>query len=421
MTKVVLVIGACGLDRLLSVASFPEADTKVRTTAYHEIGGGNAANTAHTMALLKDATFLKDEGIVVKLLSKVGDDSIGRQLARELHNAGVDLTSPLFRYGHQGSTTSFTTIIVSDSEFTRTCIHTPGTCGPLTLDDVNEVDMDQVFQDVVHVQSDCRYADVSLVLAREARRRGVSFSVDPEKDRMLPEQDELLELATTVFLNSQQMHSYFERRTTALEAMHGREALPKPKVKCRIMNSTVTDAITNSIRPPAFYLRWHGESQLAKDFVITKGCLGAIHVQPKSFRVLHHAVSEPDGVMVHIESNGDLQIDCNVSDGSALSLSKFDVQTCGVLTNATIVDTTGAGDVFIAGYLLVSLTLVSGASTSSLALAFGNWVAGKKLQQPGARLSLQGKSLVDDELGHSRSEVENNLKKVLRSFGAIIE
>lgn len=418
MTKVILVIGACGLDRLLSVASFPEADTKVRTTAYHEIGGGNAANTAHTMALLKDATLLRDEGIVVKLLSKIGDDSIGRQLAWELQHAGVDLTSPLFRYGHQGSTTSFTTIIVSDSEFTRTCIHTPGTCGPLTLDDVNEVDMDQIFQDVVHVHSDCRYADVSLVLAREARSRGLSISVDPEKDRMLAEQDELLELATTVFLNSHQMHAYFERRTTALEEIHGRTALTKREVDCLRTNSAVADAITNSVRPPLFYLRWHGESQLAKDFVITKGCLGAIHVQPKSFHVLDATISEPDKVIVHEESSGYLQIYCSLSDGSALSTYTFWVQTCGVLTNVTIVDTTGAGDAFIAGYLLVSLSPVRGSTTSSLALKFGSWVAGKKLQEPGARLKLPGRSLVDDELGHSLSEVENNLKKLLGAFGA---
>ena len=44
--NVVLVVGSLGLDRLLTVQKYPEADSKIRTTAYHEQGGGNAGNTA---------------------------------------------------------------------------------------------------------------------------------------------------------------------------------------------------------------------------------------------------------------------------------------------------------------------------------------------------------------------------------------
>jgi hypothetical protein len=43
---VILVIGSCGLDRLLTVSSYPAADAKIRTNSYNEVGGGNAANTA---------------------------------------------------------------------------------------------------------------------------------------------------------------------------------------------------------------------------------------------------------------------------------------------------------------------------------------------------------------------------------------
>ena len=45
-SPVILVIGSCGLDRLLTVSSYPVADSKIRTTSYAEVGGGNAANTA---------------------------------------------------------------------------------------------------------------------------------------------------------------------------------------------------------------------------------------------------------------------------------------------------------------------------------------------------------------------------------------
>lgn len=42
----ILLIGSCGLDRLLTVSSYPAPDSKIRTTSYDEVGGGNAANTA---------------------------------------------------------------------------------------------------------------------------------------------------------------------------------------------------------------------------------------------------------------------------------------------------------------------------------------------------------------------------------------
>ncbi len=48
-SPVILVIGSCGLDRLLGVSSYPVADSKIRTTSYTEVGGGNAANTASGM------------------------------------------------------------------------------------------------------------------------------------------------------------------------------------------------------------------------------------------------------------------------------------------------------------------------------------------------------------------------------------
>ena len=45
-SPVILLIGACALDRLVTVSSYPTADSKIRSTSYNEVGGGNAANTA---------------------------------------------------------------------------------------------------------------------------------------------------------------------------------------------------------------------------------------------------------------------------------------------------------------------------------------------------------------------------------------
>ena len=40
--KCILVVGSCGLDRLLTVQRFPVPDSKVRTTSYNEVGGGTS-------------------------------------------------------------------------------------------------------------------------------------------------------------------------------------------------------------------------------------------------------------------------------------------------------------------------------------------------------------------------------------------
>ena len=407
--KVILVIGSCGLDRLLSVTTFPDADDKVRTTAYNEVGGGNAANTASAMALLKDSKFLAEK-IVIKLLTKLGDDYVGKQLAQELIQAGVDLTSPLFLYAGRGTTTAFTTIIVSDSEFTRTCIHTPGTCGELTLDDLDKVDLEDVFENVIHLHSDCRHTDISLALATEARRRDITVSVDAEKDRNIASQHELLELATTIFMNSKQLHEYFALRTNTLEAQHDRPALQKPKVNCSIANDVVANTLCNSIHPSAFYLRWFGESQLEKEVVITKGSIGALRIKPESYET---AKTVDNNIAVHSEVNDHILIDYSIADGNEHTSTRYKIETSGVLKDVHVVDTTGAGDAFMGGYLMVART----SGSVQLALDFGSWVGGKKVEGPGARSALPRASQVDEQLGCTPKEVEENLKQLVGSFG----
>ncbi len=270
--KVVLVVGSCGMDRLLSVQTYPSPDAKVRTTSYHEIGGGNAANTASAMAFLPQASFLGDQHIRVKLLGKIGDDYIGKQLRDELERSGVDLSSPLFRVGHEGSTTGFTSIIVSEKDHTRTCIHTPGTCGELTLQEISSVTMDEIFKHVVHLHSDSRHTEVALVLAREARKRGIPVSVDAEKDRQIHALDELLALANLVFTNSNQLSDYLGRLTAQFEEQHHRLPL-KELVYTMAPDILPSDfqevkVYADAILPNAFFTRWFDQAD--KQVIITK-------------------------------------------------------------------------------------------------------------------------------------------------------
>lgn len=419
--KVVLLVGSCGLDRLLSVSIFPNADAKVRTTAYNEIGGGNAANTASTMALLKDASFLSTSNLKIKVLTKLGDDYVGKQLAQELEESGVDISSPLFQYAGKGTTTAFTTIIVSDSEFTRTCIHTPGTCGELTEEDVNKVNMDEIFANVIHLHSDCRHTDASLALAIEARKRGITVSVDAEKDRNIQSQHALLELATTLFTNSTQLQGYFERRTGELETMSKRLALPGAIAQWDtiVQNPIVAETLAQSVNPSSFYLRWFGESQLEKDVVITKGSMGALRIKPTSIIT---DSSETGGNVIGITSKSDdRKVICiehchSLAPDDGSTKSCFTLQTAGVLKDAKIVDTTGAGDAFIGGYLLTILACGEN-SGPQLALNFGSWVGGKKLGGPGARSALPRAAEVDKLLGLTQAGVEDSLSEGLGLFG----
>ena len=271
--NVVLIVGSLGLDRLLTVPSYPAADSKVRTTSYYEEGGGNAGNTSCAMALLRDAKLFSDKNIQIKLLTKVGDDVVGQQLTQELESFHVDTSSPLFLKGPPGSTTSFTTIIVSsniheEEQPTRTCLHTPGTCGNLTIDDALSVDLDEVFHNVVHLHSDSRHAECSLFLAKEAKKRGISISSDVEKDRSNKALDELIGISDMLFTNSSCLIPYLERLDFELETERNREAIPKPTVKINGSIETLDDVYARSFIPSTFFSRWYLEPK--KQIVVTQ-------------------------------------------------------------------------------------------------------------------------------------------------------
>ena len=228
--NVILVIGACTLDRIITVTEYPREDSKVRSQSIYETGGGNAANTATAISKLCCPTLLSKllplqtkfenepqnkSSIQVKLLTKLGDDAMFQQLCKELVDANVDISSDLFLKGDVGTTTSVTTVVVSKKNHTRTCIFTPGTCGEITEQDVinikNNNRLDHLFENVIHLHSDSRHTKAAILLAKEARQRDIPVSVDIERDRG-PSMDELLNLATIIFTNQDQMSAYMERQ-----------------------------------------------------------------------------------------------------------------------------------------------------------------------------------------------------------------
>ena len=111
---------------------------------------GNAANVAHAVALLQP-----QRNIQVLFGTKLGSDAAGQTCRDELQQAGVVLQHELFQVVPD-TTTAFTTIIVSASEHTRTCIHTPGTCGDWTREEMQSIDdfLDRPFFDPDAVTED---------------------------------------------------------------------------------------------------------------------------------------------------------------------------------------------------------------------------------------------------------------------------
>jgi sugar/nucleoside kinase (ribokinase family) len=411
------------------VPSYPSPDSKVRTTSYHEVGGGNAANTACAMSLLLGSDLFHGENgshgsrrYTVRLATKIGGDYVGEQIMRELTQSGVDLSSPLFRIGDHHSATGFTTIVVAAQEQTRTCIHTPGTCGELTMDDLQSVSIDEIFENVVHLHSDSRQTEVALALAREARRRGVPVSLDVEKDRGTKALDSLLEEATIVFTNSGQIKEYLNRLNLQLEESKGREHLSSPVIAMAsgsAVKKGVASQYASAISPTSHFARWFPQER--KEVVITNGSDGAFHVSCEAITADADIAGWVDKNKVLVSLHDDPQrakishtfIDQEVMNGRSKGCSaSYLLVPVGIFKPRKVVDTTGAGDAFIAGFLAGRVANFP----TLFNMKLGAWVSGRKVEGPGARSSLPNTNHVNETLGKCFEEVDESLSRLVGSF-----
>lgn len=260
--KVILAIGATSLDRLLTIPRYPAPDAKIRSTDYNEVCGGNASNSASAIARLADAKCWKQENkVTVKLLTKIGNDEVGKTVMKQLQESNVDLSSPLFKIGSKGSTTSVCTILVDSEAHTRTCIFTVGTCGEITLDEILSVNLDVIFENVIHLHSDSRHTEAALALAREAKNRGIPVSLDCEKDRKNSSFDKLVEISDIVFTNSSCLDLYLNRLETELMEKTNRPQMNELEIiKAGLdgfMDEETIQIYVKSLMPNTFLSRWH--------------------------------------------------------------------------------------------------------------------------------------------------------------------
>ena len=99
-TPTVVGVGGVGIDYLASVATFPQADMKMRTEALEIQGGGNCGNALTGLARL---------GVHARVLSTIGADPLGDRLMEEFERDNVS-TEYLQRMAD--APTPFTYIIV---------------------------------------------------------------------------------------------------------------------------------------------------------------------------------------------------------------------------------------------------------------------------------------------------------------------
>ena len=189
---VVVGMGSVGMDFLASVASFPRPDDKMRTEDLEMQGGGNCGNALTATARL--GSHLRP-----RVVSKIGCDSAGDAIIAEFDKDGVN-TEYLIRSGKS----PFTYIIVDRETHTRTCIHTPGEV--LAPEEMTPGMVDDILRDASIVYFDGRLAEAAVILAKEARERGIPVLVEAE--RLRPGLDVLLEQADCVITSAHFPHQW---------------------------------------------------------------------------------------------------------------------------------------------------------------------------------------------------------------------
>ena len=151
-----LVVGIAVLDYVHRMDALPEGGAKFRSHGFERIGGGCGANAAVGAARL---------GGEVTLLSRLGDDEAGEELAAMLAEAGLRLSCP--RGGRQPLSS-----IMIDAEGERMIVNYPGEGLSEDVPDLPAFDA---------VLTDCRWEAAAGAALAVARDRGLPGVIDGER------------------------------------------------------------------------------------------------------------------------------------------------------------------------------------------------------------------------------------------------
>ncbi len=161
MNKIV-GIGACVMDTLYNVPTFPKEDTKLRATGSKPAGGGPVATG------LVAAQKLGEQTAYIGVLS---DDNGGVFLKKDFEKYGVDTSLIKTEVGYR----SFTSVIWLAADSTsRTCVFDKGNLPALSLSD----DQKAAIKNATLLMVDGNELDAAVEAAKFARENGTKVLYD---------------------------------------------------------------------------------------------------------------------------------------------------------------------------------------------------------------------------------------------------
>lgn len=369
----VVGMGSSGVDYLAQVASYPRPDEKLRTEKLEVHGGGNCGNALTAAARL---------GLKSYIIAKIGDDALGDGIISEFSRDGVE-TDGILRAA--GSPSPFTYIIVDREGGTRTCIHTPGQ--PLDPSELNPEIIERALHDACLVYFDGRLAEAAVVVAQEARARGIPILVEGE--RLRDGLDDLLELADYVITSEAFPMQWTGENSTGTAVMSMLERLPRVQWIVTTMGKTGSVLLERmkefqDLKAPQGSDAAHSKSV---DEIICDGRtklnerneMGAAHTpitQPFGGKDRGIAVGRswtaPETVAV-----GSLAEDARTPS----NIVRVTVATAADIPRDDVIDTTGAGDAFIGSMVFC----IARGIPPSRAIGFCSVVAAMNCTALGAR------------------------------------
>jgi sulfofructose kinase len=165
--ETLICLGHAALDRIYTVPHLPEGSTKVRATAYREVGGGMASSAACAIARLADPARHR-----VEFWGRVGDDSAATIIARDLARFGVDTTHLRTYPGRMSSQSA----VMVDPAGERMIVNYRG---DVPTDDVAWLPLDRV-GDAAVVLTDVRWLEGARALLDAARAARVPSVLDAD-------------------------------------------------------------------------------------------------------------------------------------------------------------------------------------------------------------------------------------------------
>ena len=178
--KKVVGIGACVLDTIIQIDSYPLEDSKHRANNSFSCGGGPASTALVCIAKL---------GVEAEYLGTVSGDAYGKQLIDEFKRYNVQCNNVNINYNVKAFTSY---ILLSKKSGSRTVVFDKGNIP----DEPKSINLDRVLTgDILHL--DGNYLNTAIAAAKLAKEHNVLVSLDagsayPNIEKLVPYVDILI-------------------------------------------------------------------------------------------------------------------------------------------------------------------------------------------------------------------------------------